>query len=111
WHAPFYFVAGLGVLIMPFLVTYTPNMTAHREDRDREKTNPLILVRDIIKDKDQRLGILLSATMMMGHFLIIPFLVPFMELNVGFTNAQTPLIYFVGGALTLFTSPIIGRLA
>lgn len=111
WHATFYFVAGLGVFIMPFLVKYIPNMTAHRENKDREKTNPYILLRDIIKDKDQRLGILLSATMMMGHFLIIPFLVPFMELNVGFTNAQTPLIYFVGGALTLFTSPIIGRLA
>lgn len=49
--------------------------------------------------------------MMMGHFVIIPFLMPFLELNVGFSNSQTPLVYLVGGILTLITSPIIGKLA
>lgn len=111
WHAPFYFVVMLGIVIIPLLIRYVPNMTHHIAGPGAKKLNPIILLRDIIKDKDQRLAILLSATMMMGHFLIIPFLIPFMELNVGFTNVQTPLIYFVGGALTLFTSPIIGKVA
>ena len=30
---------------------------------------------------------------------------------MGFSNTQTPLIYMVGGTLTIFTSPLIGRLA
>lgn len=111
WHAPFYFVVALGAVIMPLLVKYIPNMTGHKEANEGMKFNPIMLLVDILKDKNQRLGILLLSTMMMGHFLIIPFLVPFMELNVGFTNVQTPLIYMVGGALTLFTSPIIGKWA
>src|SRR5690606_1331872 len=28
-----------------------------------------------------------------------------------FTNTQTPMVYLVGGTLTLFTSPFIGKLA
>ncbi len=109
WHAPFYFVVGLGIIIVPLLVRYIPNMTGHLEKKNR--VNTIELLKGIIKENKQRLAILLTATMMMGHFLIIPFLNPFMELNVGFTTKQTPLIYFVGGALTLFTSPIIGRVA
>jgi len=111
WHAPFYFVVGLGVILIPFLIRYIPKMDDHLKTPDQQKLNPVIIFRDIIKDKDQRLAILLSSTMMLGHFLIIPFLFPFMELNVGFTNTQTPLIYIVGGGLTIFTSPIIGKLA
>lgn len=111
WHAPFYFVVGLGAVLIPFLVKYIPDMTDHLKDQSRQKLNPVILIRDIIKDKNQRLAVLLSSTMMLGHFLIIPFLFPYMELNVGFTNAQTPLIYIVGGGLTVFTSPIIGKLS
>ncbi|MCB0695815.1 MAG: MFS transporter [Chitinophagaceae bacterium] len=111
WHAPFYFVAGVGIILIPLLNRYIPNMTDHLQDKSKQKLNPVIIIRDIIKDKDQRLAVLLSSTMMLGHFLIIPFLFPFMELNVGFSNSQTPLIYIVGGGLTIFTSPIIGRLA
>lgn len=111
WHAPFYFVVGLGAIILPLLVKFIPNMTGHKQGNEGRKFNPILLLADIMRDKNQRLGILLLSTMMMGHFLIIPFLVPFMEQNVGFTNTQTPLIYVVGGALTLFTSPIIGKWA
>lgn len=111
WHAPFYFVVGFGVLLIPLLIRYIPKMDSHLTGDKQKRLNPLKLLRNIIKEKNQRLAVMLSATMMMGHFLIIPFLNPFMELNVGFTTEQTPLIYFVGGALTLFTSPLIGKLA
>lgn len=112
WHAPFYFVVGLGLVIIPMLIRYIPNMTEHlSEENQKNRVNIFVLVTGIFKENKQRLAIALTATMMMGHFLIIPFLNPYMELNVGFTTKQTPLIYFVGGALTLFTSPIIGRIA
>jgi predicted MFS family arabinose efflux permease len=34
-----------------------------------------------------------------------------MEFNMGFSKVQTPMIYMVGGALTLVTSPLVGRIA
>ena len=48
---------------------------------------------------------------MLGHFLIVPFINPYMEFNVGFTRNQIPLIYVAGGVATLVSAPIFGRLA
>lgn len=109
WHAPFYFVVILGLILIPLLVRYIPSIDAHKNQNTR--TNPIVLLKNIAIEKNQRLAVLLSSTMMLGHFLIIPFLNPYMEFNVGFTKEQTPLIYLVGGGLTLFTSPLIGRMA
>lgn len=111
WHAPFYFVAGLGTLLIPMLVRYIPKMDGHLKAAKENKVSPLELIKGIGTDKNQLLALSLSATMMLGHFLIIPFLNPFMEFNMGFSKTQTPMVYFVGGLLTLFSSPIIGKLS
>ncbi|MGZ5192265.1 MAG: MFS transporter, partial [Flavisolibacter sp.] len=49
--------------------------------------------------------------LMFGHFLVIPFINPYLEFNVGFTKEQTPLIYMVGGTGAMISSNIIGRMA
>lgn len=111
WHGPFFFVAGLGAILIPFLIKYLPKMDAHIKENRQTKVSPLNLLSGIGKDKNQLLALALSATIMLGHFLIIPFLNPFMEFNLGFSKVQTPLIYMVGGILTLFSSPLLGRIA
>ncbi|WP_036691610.1 MFS transporter [Pedobacter glucosidilyticus] len=111
WHGPFFFVAGLGVILVPFLMKYLPKMDTHIKPAGSEKVGPLRLIKDIAKDKNQMLALALSATIMLGHFMIIPFLNPFMEFNKGFSKVQTPMIYMVGGALTLVSSPFLGKLA
>jgi predicted MFS family arabinose efflux permease len=42
---------------------------------------------------------------------MIPFLSPYMVANVGFKELELSYIYIIGGGLTLFTGPFIGRLA
>jgi len=69
------------------------------------------LIADVFRNSSQLYALGLTASMMMGHFMIIPFINPFMEFNMGFSKTQTPLIYMVGGTLTIFTSPFIGRVA
>jgi predicted MFS family arabinose efflux permease len=64
-----------------------------------------------LKDKNQQNGLLFGVILMIGHFSIIPFISPYMVANVGFSEKDLTYIYFVGGLLTFFTSPIIGRLA
>lgn len=111
WHAPFFFVVILGVLLVPFLVKFLPKMDAHLLVENRQKISPVRLVGDIFRSGSQLYALSLIAVLMMGHFMIIPFINPFMEFNMGFSKSQTPLIYMVGGALTLVSSPLIGRLA
>jgi len=46
---------------------------------------------------------------MMGHFLIIPFINPFMEFNKGYTKDQTPMIYLFGGMASFVSAIALGR--
>ena len=68
-------------------------------------------MREIFSNRSQVMALLLSGFLMMGHFLIIPFINPYMEFNVGFSKQETPMIYMVGGVCALISSSIIGRLA
>lgn len=110
WHGPFVIVVGLGVVLMPFLIRYLPKMDSHLQKKE-QRVNPLVLLKEVVKDKDQMLALGLTASLMMGHFMIIPFLNPFMEFNMGFSKLETPMLYMAGGAATLITSPLIGRLS
>ncbi|MEZ5344384.1 MAG: MFS transporter [Pyrinomonadaceae bacterium] len=111
WHAPFYFVVILGVVLVPFLIRFLPKMDSHLYEKNYRRIRPKELISDIFKNGSQLYALSLTACLMLGHFMIIPFINPFMEFNMGFSKTQTPLIYMVGGALTMFTSPLIGRLA
>lgn len=111
WHAPFFFVVILGTLLVPFLIRLLPKMDKHILAADRPRVSPVELVGDVFRNSGQVLALSLTAVLMLGHFIIIPFINPFMEFNMGFSKTQTPMIYMVGGALTMFTSPLIGRIA
>lgn len=110
WHGPFFFVAGLGALLLPFLMRYLPKMDWHLKKKG-DRINPIVLIKEVGKDKDQMLALGFTACLMLGHFMIIPFLNPYMEFNMGFSKLQTPMLYMAGGLATLITSPLIGRLA
>lgn len=114
WHAPFIFIAILGVVIIPLIVRFLPPMTSHMQlnaERPVSHKDLLKSFAGMFKNKAQFTALMLSGCLMMGHFMIIPFVNPYMEFNVGFTKDQTPLIYMVGGICAFFTSPIIGRMA
>src|SRR5262249_16255584 len=53
----------------------------------------------------------LVVTVMFGGFAVTPFISPSMVANVGVSERSLPLLYVVGGGLTLVASPIIGKLA
>jgi MFS transporter, DHA1 family, inner membrane transport protein len=57
------------------------------------------------------MALFLTGGLMFGHFVIIPFINPYMEFNVGFTKDQTPLIYMAGGICSFISSSFIGKMA
>lgn len=114
WHAPFIFIAIVGLVIIPLIVRFLPPMTMHLkpvEQRETGRPDVIKVLKEIFNNKAQVMALILSGGLMMGHFMIIPFVNPYMEFNVGFTKTQTPLVYMVGGACAMITSPIIGRMA
>ena len=109
WHAPFIMVAVMGFVLIPLSMKYIPPMRGHMEQAANRKPAEAFLV--IFSRRNNLLALALSALMVFGHFLVVPFLNPFMEFNVGFTKNQIPLTYVVGGAATLFSAPYFGKLA
>jgi DHA1 family inner membrane transport protein len=110
WHAPFIFLAICGLPIMFLIWKYIPSITAHVHNK-ADRPNPLKILQAITSNKNQRKAITLMIILMFGHFSVVPFLSPYMVSNVGFEESQLSYIYAVGGAFTIFSSPLIGKWA
>lgn len=111
WHAPFIFIGVVGIFIVPMIAFLMPPMRKHLDNQEGERMKAKEVLGGMLNNKAQLIALSLSAFLMLGHFLPIPFINPYMEFNVGFTKDQTPMIYMVGGTCALFSSFIIGRLA
>lgn len=113
WHAPFILIGVLGIVLIPLIVKYFPPINGHLENRDLKVKRPGVfqVIKTIFTNKSQVLALSLTGTLMLGHFMIIPFINPYLEFNMGFSKEQTPLIYMVGGASSLVSSLILGRMA
>lgn len=109
WHAPFIMVAGLGFLLIPLTMKFIPPMRTHLENRKQQKSTAAFGI--VFSRKSALISLCLSSLMFFGHFLIVPFINPYMEFNVGFTKTQIPLTYVVGGTATLFSAPFFGKMA
>jgi len=108
WHAPFIFVAILGAAMLPLLIRFIPDMAGHMQpkDEDAHRFQPLL---NVVASREQRLALLFSALIMMGHFLIIPFINPYLEFNKHYSRDLTPMIYFFGGVSSFVAALTLGR--
>ncbi len=110
WQFPFFVMAALGAIVLVFVIKFIPNMTSHLEGIN-VKRSPLELLKILLAKRNQQLALIFMLLLVLGQFMVIPFIAPFMIRNVGFTSEEIPLIYLVGGGLTIFTGPLIGKLA
>lgn len=111
WHAPFLFVGVCGLAILPLLHHFIPSMSGHIVKADAESNRKWLLLKNIVLNTTQRNALIFSSVVMMGHFMIIPFVNPYMEFNNGVSRQLTPMIYLVGGIASFFASHFLGRLA
>lgn len=110
WHIPFLLIGSIGILFVPLILKFIPNMTAHI--KKKEKGQSLFDVLTIVtKVPIQRSALIFSALLIMGHFVIIPFINPYLEFNKGFSKNDTPMIYLVGGFASLIAAIYLGRVA
>ncbi len=110
WHYPFIIIASFGILLFPFLYKYVPSIKSTK-NKSSSKNDITSNFRNIFLSKEQRTALLFSSLLVMGHFIIIPLINPYMVYNVGVDQDYTPLIYLVGGISALITANFIGKLA
>lgn len=107
WRMAFFLVAGIGLLLLVAAVRGLPSVPA-RMTGALDMRGTLTAVFGVA---NHWRAFALIATLMLAGFSVIPFLGPYMVHNVGLAEADLPYIYLVGGLATLFTAPLIGRLA
>ena len=108
WQTPF-FVLGISCSIVCGIVAITfPSMTAHLNTIDSDRSFHQTLTA-ITNDSNQLNALLAGFVLVLAHFLIIPFISPYLIKNVGFSQMEITYQFFFGGLATVISSPLIGR--
>jgi DHA1 family inner membrane transport protein len=110
WHMPFLAIGALGIAVLILVVLAVPPMNRHIAEKSADQ-KPFQVLSDIFNTPNQMRALSFSIVLMLGHFLIIPFITPSLVGNAGFSQDHIFLVYFVGGLLTLFSAPLVGKLA
>ena len=110
WHAPFITIASLGFLLLPFLIKYIPQMAGHLVPGAKPKISSEGF-KNVFSDWRHIKALLFTGFVMFGHFIIVPFINPFLEFNLGYSKTMTPLIYLVGGIAAFFSANWLGRMS
>jgi predicted MFS family arabinose efflux permease len=106
WHASFYFLAGFSTLLCPLIFFYVPVLRAHIGEKHE---NPFAAWASVVRDSNQLRALLLMAFLMLGQFMVVPFIAQYMEFNVCFLPNEIIYVYFLGGVTTFFTSRLVGK--
>ena len=108
WRITFLFVGFLGILFSFLIFFIFPSLEVKVEKKIPQKGfQPLL---SILGSANQLKALIAAFVIILGHFLIIPFIAPYMIRNVGFNMQEISYIYFVGGLLTIFSTPAIGKI-
>jgi predicted MFS family arabinose efflux permease len=108
WHTAF-FAIGVMCIAVGALANYSvPKLDAHvAHAKDK---HVLHAMGQVLGEPNQRMALLLSATMMFAAFTIIPYITLYLQNNHIMASDEIPWLYFCGGVVTLFSGRWIGGL-
>ena len=109
WRAPFLALAGLSVVVGIVAARLIPPLAAHVAPGPGHR--PVAQLRAIFGVPNHRRAFALMIVLSCSVFSVVPFIAAYNVANVGVSEADIAVIYFAGGATTLFTAQVIGRLA
>lgn len=106
WQTPLFVLAGLSAVVGLVIMRVVPPLRTHLQG---ERSSPWQFLRTLPSQRRPVLALLLVTIMILGQFSVIPFLSPSLVANAGLREDQLPLIYLVGGIVSIISSPLIGR--
>jgi len=126
---PFRVLAGVAFLTLIPIILWLPKINKHLAEQKtdsidfHENSNivadiyiskhkrPLETIKEALQDINQVWALLLSILIVFSHFVVLQFIVPYMENNVGFSSKLVPMMYFIGGICAIATAPLIGKIS
>lgn len=109
WRAPFILIACTTVLFLIVAQRHLPEVRHHLSTSKR--AHPFSAMFEVLHDRNHLHALIFTTLILFSGFTVIPYITVYAVANVGISQHDIPYIYLVGGAATLFTSRLIGRLA
>jgi len=86
-------------------------MTSHLHGDTANVARKWQVLKQVWNNRQAKTALIFSGMVMMGHFMIIPFINPYMEFNNGYPKSVTPMIYLFGGISSFAAANILGYIA
>ncbi|HXA46858.1 MAG TPA: MFS transporter [Burkholderiaceae bacterium] len=110
WASPFYLLVVLSAIIWMMGAWLVPSLAAHLDGKPTPFSRVIPNLIALIMEPRHLNAFALTFIMMFSQMLVIPFISPVLVANYGIAPQQISWIYMAGGATTLFTARIVGRL-
>jgi predicted MFS family arabinose efflux permease len=107
WHMTFVAIAAVCGVFAAIAWFTMPLLTDHLL---RERTSALANIAQVVRDPNHLKGFAFSALLMFAGFTVIPYITIYVTTNGGLTEKTIPYIYLCGGAATLVTARLVGKL-
>jgi predicted MFS family arabinose efflux permease len=107
WRAPFFAVALLGLLVTAGVFAMLPPLRMHLEQADAPRAATM---RELLSRPLVQLSYLMTASVMMAGFLIIPSISPFAQINLKYPRDRLDILYLAGGAVSFVATRLGGWL-
>jgi predicted MFS family arabinose efflux permease len=109
WQTPFLVLAALGAPMFLVALAVLPPLRDHVGRASKTSLSRRLL--DMFGHSDHIRAFLLTVALMFGGFTVFPYISVYLVANAGLREDQLFWIYMVGGLLTLFGMPMIGKAA
>jgi len=110
WQVPFMVLGIAGVVVSAIIFFTFPAMDDHLQYQPKKRKSLIAILKTVLGDSNQVYALTAGFVLIMGHFMIIPFISPYMIKNIGLTQIEVAYQFFAGGVATSITSPFIGKM-
>lgn len=107
WHAPFFMIVGVCVLVGIAIVAYFKPITDHLHLRTEHSA--FVHLRQTLSNPGYVRAFAATTLLATGGFMMMPFGSAFSVNNLGITLEQLPLLYMITGACSMIAGPLVGK--
>ncbi len=107
WHATFGGIAVVGFFALLIATKVVPNVRSHLQ---HHYSGIFVGLTENLRDPNSRTALITTLMMVLSQFVVIPFISPYLVSNTGFPEIHLPLMYLIGGILTVMSGIMMGRL-
>lgn len=107
WHAPFIAIVLFGITAIIIALKVIPNVNTHLHTHYSGVFSGVI---ENVADANSRKALITTFMMTTSQFVVIPFISTYLVSNISFPEDHLPLVYLLGGSVTIFTGPYVGKL-